>query len=309
MVTMGNQTRLEDITITLQSNANVDLTAIYFPGATPTNSKIRTCVANVTYDGLVGTNTICGMLSDGTSVNPKTYASSDTVRATSINVNVPNTGCTGCTIRGIYVNNECRFTTRDTNIYTYGPTGPNGSNVTIGVETTNSNSYVSLKTSSVYGTTQDIARTQGSLLLSFTDLINSNAGTSGFIVGTEPSSINFGFLGNPSANTTYNLAPGTLPIGNLPTGIFQIPISQNFILFAGTIYFSGTIGIGVSITLDVYKNTDPLPVFSITLLTSQKFNTNTSTSVTFTTADYYYVQVTTVGNPGTGNFNSSLSFY
>ena len=57
-------------------------------------------------------------------------------------------------------------------------------------------------------------------------------------------------------NTTYYLAPGTLPIGSLPSGVFQIPFAQNLILFTGTIYFSGTLGTGVSITLNVYKQ-DP----------------------------------------------------
>ena len=90
---------------------------------------------------------------------------------------------------------------------------------------------------------------------------------------------------------------------------YEIPIAQNCILFAGTIYFSGTLGTGVSITLNVYKNSGVSPVFSISLTDSQHFNTNTSTSATFAITDYYDVRITTVGNPSAGNFNSALSFY
>jgi len=308
MVTMGTQTRLEDMTITLESPNNVNLVGIHFPGATPTNSKVRTCVANVTYDGPTGSNNVFGVLADGTSINPNTYASLDSIRSSTINVNVPNSGCTGCNIRGVYVSNACRFSARDTNIYTNGPTGIAGSNVSIGVETSNASAFTQIKAGTIYGTTQDIARTAGTLLISFTDLINYNAGATSFSVGTEPNTVNFGFIGNPATNTTYYLAPGTLPIASLPTGVFQIPFAQNQILFAGTIYFSGTLGTA-SITLNVYKNGGASPVFSISLTDSQKFNTNNGMSVSFSTSDYYDVRVVTVGNPGTGNFNSALSFY
>ena len=194
LVTMGTQTRLEDVTVTLQSADNVNLAGIYFPGATPTNSKIRTCVVNVNYDGPTGSNTICGMLSDGTSTNPQTYASSDTVRAATVNVNASSSGCTGSTIRGIYVQNSCRFTTRDTNVYTYGPTGADGSNVTVGIETVNTGSFVALKTSSIYGSTYDIKQpaissgVNSTLQLSSTDLINANS-NNGFTTNTNPTHI------------------------------------------------------------------------------------------------------------------------
>ena len=331
MVTMGTQTRLEDMTITLASPNNVNLVGIYFPGATPTNSKVRTCVANVQYDGPTGSNTICGMLSDGTSINPKTYSSSDTVRATTINVNVPNSGCTGSTIRGIYVSNESRFTTRDTNIYANGPTGSNGSNVSIGVETTNTGSFVALKTSSVYGSTFDIKQpvltsTQASCLqLSATDLINVNAGSNGFTINTEPSHLYFvlgsqvNFTGAGSLDSTplgtYYLTPGTT-IANFASGIVGTPVVQRCILFEGILSSTTPLNVSQSVSVKLYKSQVPNTLG--TLFATLSINITTITdkfqniSMTFIPGDYIQVQCFINGSSGLfpgNNITVGLALY
>ena len=313
MVTMGNQTRIEDMTITLQSADNVDLTAIYFPDATPTNSKIRTCVANVTYDGPTGTNTICGMLSDGTSVNPQTYASSDTVRATTVNVNVPNSGCTGCTVRGLYVNNSCRFSTRDTNIYTYGPTGATDSNVTIGVETTNTGSFVALKTSTVFGTTYDIKQpaissgNNSTLQLAGTDLINANSSINGFTVNTSAAHIFYSIINsNFGASTAHYLTPGSLNFGNTSTIPVGINFAQKLIIFEAELAVINPNNTR-TVTIDIYKTTTPMiapsnPICTLTITaTSGVVSTiranNFSSSFNYQT-DFLVVKFTSSGNLG-----------
>jgi hypothetical protein len=322
---MGTQTRLEDVTVTLQSANNVFLAGIYFPGATPTNSKIRTCVVNVNYDGPTGNNIICGMLSNGTSINPQSYASSDTVRATTVNVNVPNSGCTGCTIRGIYVQNACRFTTRDTNVYTYGPTGATGSNVTIGVETTNAGSFVALKTSSIYGSTYDIkqpAITSGvnsTLQLSTTDLINANANTNGFTVNTEPSHIFYSIVAsNFGTGSAHYLTPGSLNFANTSTDPVGINFAQKLIIFEAelcVIHPANT----ETVSIDIYKTTTPMiapsnPICTMSVsatagaVTTVRAN-NFSTTFNYQT-DFLIVKFSASGNLGSTHLLSvSIATY
>ena len=325
LVTMGTQTRLEDVTVTLQSANNVFLTGIYFPDATPTNSKIRTCVVNVNYDGPTGNNIICGMLSTGTSTNPQTYSSSDTVRGSTINVNVPNSGCTGSTIRGIYVQNACRFTTRDTNIYAYGPTGSNGSNVCIGVETTNTGSFVALKTSSIYGSTYDIkqpalASTQASCLqLSGTDLINANSYFNGFTVNTEPSHIFYSIVASNFGNgSAHYLTPGSLNFANTSTDPIGINFAQKLVIFEAQLCIISPTNTE-TVNIDIYKTTTPMvapsnPVCTMSVsatagaVTTIRAN-NFSTTFNYQT-DYLVVKFSASGNLGSTHLLSvSIATY
>jgi len=325
LVTMGTQTRLEDVSVTLQSANNVNLAGIYFPGATPTNSKIRTCVINVNYDGPTGSNTVCGMLSDGTSTNPQVYASSDTVRATTINVNVPNSGCTGSTIRGIYVSNACRFTTRDINVYTYGPTGATGSNVTVGVETVNTGAFVALKTSSIYGSTYDIKQpaiasgNNSTLQLSGTDLINANAGSNGFTVNTTPSHIFYSIVASTFGNgNAHYLTPGSLNFANTSTDPIGINFAQKLLIFEAelcVIHPANT----ETVTIDIYKTTTPMiapsnPIctMSVTATANQVSTTrsnNFSTTFNYQT-DFLIVKFSASGNLGSTHLLSvSIATY
>jgi len=313
MVTMGTQTRLEDMTISLASPNNVNLVGIYFPGATPTNSKIRTCVANVSYDGPTGSNAVYGILADGTSTNPKTYASSDTIRATTINVNVPNSGCTGSTIRGIYVSNACRFTTRDTNIYTNGPTGSNGSNVSIGVETTHTGAFVALKTSSIYGSTFDIKQpviasgNNSTMELSNTDLINANANSNGFTVNTAPSHIFYSIVAsNFNSIVSHYLTPGSLNFSNTSLNPIGINFAQTIIIFEAELTVINPTNTN-TITINLYKTTTPMispssPFCTLSLSATagavSTIKANNFSSTFNSQTDYLIVQFSSSGTLG-----------
>jgi PDZ domain-containing secreted protein len=53
MLTMGENTRVEDITFTLSSsNATTNLVGIHLPGTTSVTSKVRTCVITVDNSGV-----------------------------------------------------------------------------------------------------------------------------------------------------------------------------------------------------------------------------------------------------------------
>jgi hypothetical protein len=81
------------------------------------------------------------------------------------------------------------------------------------------------------------------------------------------------------------------------------------ILFTGILRFTGTIGSGASISLNIYKNLSVSPVYSIVLNAGESTNVNNTTSVDFSSGDVYSVRLITVGNPGTGTCTATLSFY
>jgi hypothetical protein len=81
------------------------------------------------------------------------------------------------------------------------------------------------------------------------------------------------------------------------------------ILFTGTLIFTGTLGVGVSVTLHIHKNNSVTPDFSITLNTGENSKINNTVSVDFSTGDTYYAELVTVGNPGAGTMCATLGFY
>jgi hypothetical protein len=297
LITVGINCRIENFTANLSSSGNYDLTCVDFPSGTSITSKIRNSIWNVTSTA-TGSPTIVGAKSSGTSST--SYTAVNAIQRTTVNVISSGTGIS----RGILLNGPNRFAVRDMVVYARGT----GSDI-IGIETTNESSYAEIKTSTVSGVLYDINRTAGDILLGFTDLKNNKANVNSFSVVTESSNTTFGMIGNLGANTTYYLVPSIVPIGSLPASTFSIPFSQNVILFSGILKFTGTIPTGGSISLNVYKNADVSPSYSIVLNPGETTKINTSDSVDFSTTDTYSVRLTTVGNPTTGTFTSNLSFY
>jgi hypothetical protein len=158
LLTMGSNCRVEDMTFTLTSTSNVNLTGVDWPSGTSLTGKLRTMVVNVRSSG-TGSNAIIGMLSAGTSAT--TYSASDAVRGITVNVDASSSGI----VRGLYVTGSNWFGIRDTNLNAIGT----GSNI-VGVETTNAGSFASLKHSTVRGgdgtgIRYDVNRTAGNITL------------------------------------------------------------------------------------------------------------------------------------------------
>ncbi len=62
-------------------------------------------------------------------------------------------------------------------------------------------------------------------------------------------------------------------------------------------------------TLNVYKNSDVSPSYSIALNAGETTKVNTANSIDLTAGDSYYAQLVSVGNPGAGTFVTTLAFY
>jgi hypothetical protein len=304
LLTMGSNCRVEDMTFTLTSASNVNLTGIDWPSGTPISSKLRTMVLNVTSSG-TGANTIVGMLSSGSSAT--TYTGSDATRGITVNVDASSSGI----VRGLYVTGSNWFGIRDTNINARG----SSSNI-VGVETTNAGSYASLKHSTIRGgnhltqpMNHDINRTAGEILLGSVDLVNNSANGNSFSITTEGAITHFGTTGNFTNGTTYYLVPGFVKQGDLPTSTFGIPVTQNMILFSGTFQSSPAISAGNSVKLTAFKN-NAVTDMSMTIVAGQTLASNVTQSVDYTRGDTFdFRMVPSGGNLNNYNFAASIAFY
>jgi hypothetical protein len=301
LLTMGSNCRVEDMTFTLTSLCNVNLTGVDWPSGTPLTSKLRTAVVNVTSGG-TNSNTIVGLLSAGSSAT--TYSASDAVRSCTVSVDASSSG----PVRGLYVTGSNWFASRDTNYNVRGT----GSNI-VGVETTNAGSYASLKHSTVRGangeaTNYDINRTAGTILLGSTDLVNNSANGNSFSTTTEGAITQYGITGNVQNGTTYYLVPGFSTVNQLPTARFPIPVTQNMIMFSGTFQSGIAVPAGQSVKLSVYKN-DVLTDLSMTLSAGQTLASNTTQSVDFDRGDLLDIRLVPAGGNMNTNFAASWAFY
>jgi hypothetical protein len=222
MLTMGENTRVEDLSLTLTStNATTNLVGVRTPNTTSNTSKLRTAVVTVNNASLaVGTSTnVYGILDDGTgTLGPATFSFNFTRGVT---INVLSNG--GGAKRGVLVSGANDITFRDTNIYVAAPTNAASTGSYVGVETTNNDADAEFRTSSISGpstaggyTGSDILQTnptigvitnKGIQLGPGVDLINKTAGGKPFTTYVTPTTLIYGLHGNVAAATHY-LWPG-----------------------------------------------------------------------------------------------------
>ena len=152
MLTMGENTRVEDLSLTLTSaDATTNLVGIALPGTTSVNSKLRTSVLTVDNSGLaVGTTTnVYGVLCSGAGVlGPATF-SFNMMKGSTINVKSNGAG----NKFGIYMpsSSASEVSTRDMNIYVAAPTTATSTGLYVGCYTDNANSQIQVRTTSIAG--------------------------------------------------------------------------------------------------------------------------------------------------------------
>ena len=153
LLTMGENTRVEDLSLTLNSSdTTTDLIGISLPGTTSVTSKLRTSVLTVDNSGLaVGTTTnVYGVSSDGTGTLSAATFSFNCLKGSTINVKSNGGG----NKFGIYqpsTGGGNQLSTRDLNIYVAAPTTATSTGLYVGVYTDNANSQVQMRSTSVGG--------------------------------------------------------------------------------------------------------------------------------------------------------------
>jgi hypothetical protein len=233
LITMGENTRIEDLTLRLTSLGHYTLTGILFGGTTTQTAKLRTCVITVDNSGATsgGSSDVLGVRCNGTGALGPASFSFNSLKGSTINV-LSNGGGKK---RGVLVSNTNIVTCRDLNVYVAKPTSGASTGTYIGVETDDGtvtgtgsiqlrSTTVGVVTPSVGEsyTASDIKQTTPATILDptylasagiqvgpGTDLVTKSAGGKGFSTYIYPTTIFYGIKGSATSAANGFLWPGT----------------------------------------------------------------------------------------------------
>jgi hypothetical protein len=345
LMTMGENTRLEDVTLKLTSAGHYALNGLVFPGTTAVTAKLRTCVVTVDNRnaGTTGTSEVNGVLCNGTgTLGPSTF-SFNCLKGSTINVYSNGNGKK----RGILVNNSNIVTTRDLNVYVAKPTGPTGCTGSyVGVETNDvggtgsiqmrSTTVGCVKPNTTIGATgelytaSDILQTtpttidnptylasSGIQIGPGTDLVTKSAGSKGFSTYIYPTTLFYGLKGNVSGANDGYLWPGTLkrdgtyPDATTPPAFYQI---QQPAILSG-IFVSLIEGPGTGSTVTILIQRTPVGgTISSTLFTVTLTGTDTTAykydgSIDFNSRDKLHVYFSNTGGGSAKDLSVQLDMF
>jgi hypothetical protein len=333
LVTMGENTRLEDMTLSLTSAQHHTLKGIVFGGTTTATAKLRTAVVTVNNASASsgGSSTVIGVECNGTGTLGPGSFSFNSLKGSTINVYSNGGGIK----RGILVSNTNIASTRDINIYVAQPTSTASTGSYVGIETNDPSSTGSIQLrSTTVGTTtptvgqsytaSDILQTTPATITNptylasagiqigpGTDLVTKTAGSKGFSTYTYPTIVHYGLKGTvKSATTDAYLWPGTqqIAVGNfpdpgIPAAFYRI---QQPALLSG-ISFSVAIAPGTGYNLTALVKYTPVggtitnTAFTVTISNTQTEGTFYNSSVSLNTGDKLHLFLTYSG----GNSNNA----
>ncbi|MEN1936461.1 hypothetical protein AAIE21_12875 [Paenibacillus sp. 102] len=281
VLTMGENTRVEDVSVLLTSSNHVNLTGVAFPGTTSQTSRLRTAVITVDNStaSTSGTSNVYAIHSFGTGTPDDSISA---VRATTITTKSAGLG----NKRSLLVNtNAHSFHCRDINLTT---TSSGGAGSYIGAEVNQSGAKLSLRLASIQGTTADVSQTAGTMTLSSANLINSNTNNLGFSTVLQPSMILWADpAGLPTGGNRF-YRPGTAAVST--TEVF-IRLSQKAVIKSLAIRARVGPGGANTDTWTIRKNgVDTSLIVSLT--GAQTSNINNNVSVTFQAGDSISLRVT-----------------
>jgi hypothetical protein len=324
MFTLGSNCRIEDVTLTLTSSTAVTAGAVYTAvtvddGNVP-SAKLRTMVINLTNNNPSGS--CVGILTTGTHANPSVVTSADTIRGSTINVNV--SGQQGGYAQCIRVAGSNRASARDTNLFVTG-TNCSGSKL-IACETISAG-YLDLRasilsasgdaTSYTNCSMAEISQTNPSseIILSYTRLHYHHANALGFTSAQIPTNVVFGIFDtntwtDTEINKVYFLLPGTTTrttalvssANAAPFVIEQDCLLRGVYLSANASLVTGVMSLNIYHMSVVPSNL----VFSISITGAMTSTSNNTKSYTFHSGDSMYVTLS--GNGATGNSPALRSF-
>ena len=348
MITMGENTRIEDLTITLTSTGHYALRGIVFPGTTSQTAKVRTCVITVDNStaGSPGTSNVYGIDAAGTGSLTARSFSFNAIKGSTINV--LSTG--GGNKRGIIVSNSNVMSIRDTNIYVATP--PDNAAFTgsyVGIETADPTSTGSIQvragsigatkaTGSQTYTSSDILQTNPSTIIDptyltsagiqigpGTDLVTKSAGGSPFSTYVYPTVIYYGLKGNikvgAAAGQDSYMWPGTQAVANnqfpdtgTPAAYYRI---QQPAILSGFNVRMAILPTGADNVVFTVCRTPlagsitPITAYTLTFTSSSTYSQSYyNSTVNFATGDLIHVKVVYTGNNNTAHdFSVQLDLF
>jgi hypothetical protein len=338
LLTMGESTRVEDLTLKLTSSVSgVNLTGISFPGTTSVTAKLRTTVLTVDNSTVSGTSTsnVYGVVSSGTGSLTSGSFSFNSLKGSTINVYSNGGG----NKRGILVNGGNTISTRDLNVYVAPPTTTTSTGSYVGVETNASGASIQLRsttigtfTTSISGTSSDILQTTPSSISDPTylasagiqigpgvDLVTKTAGGKGFSTYNYPTTLYYGLRGNLRDGTAQNVSgwlwPGTMSASNqfpdTSSPIAAYRVQQPAILSGMSVRFNTAPGTGNTTTLSVQRTISggtatTVSGYSLVFGATDTFKSYYSASQTFGAGDLLHLLVRYTG-AGASNLTTDIT--
>ena len=325
LLTMGENTRVEDLTLNLTSSGHYTLKGIVFGGTTSTTAKLRTCVLTVNNSTAsdIGTSNVYGVECSGTGGLNSASFSFNCLKGSTINVKSNGNGDK----RGILISNSNVVTTRDLNVYVAAPPGPTGfTGSYVGVVTNDTGGTGSIQMRSTTVGTVKPTGTQGyinsDILQSTpsivsdptylaspgiqigpgTDLVTKSAGGKPFSTYIYPTTLFYCVLGNN--NRSGYLWPGTVsasgsyPDQTTPTARYR---TQQPLILSGISASLNSAGGGASVVITACKNastggslSNPT-VFTITLSSANLNDSFYNGSVDFSSGDFISIFISITG--------------
>jgi hypothetical protein len=331
LITMGEYTRVEDLTLILTSAEHHTLKGIVFLSTASVTAKLRTCVLTVDNKDAIstGSSDVTGIESGGKGTLNAAIFSFNSVKGSTVSVYSNGAGKK----RGILISNQNQMSTRDTNIYVAAPTDTASTGSYVGVETNDTtglnlgsiqirNSAISVVRPAIGDayTASDILQTTPPAITEPTDrtapgiqigpgvdLLTKSAGSYPFNLNSYTTSISYslrGLLANMSSSGY--LWPGTNEYPDTDTPIPSYIIREPTILRAISCELRNgpppEVTSTVSVNVQYESFYDPQGILPTNFNTAFQYDTATSTisnyystSLSLYNGDRIYVHVSSTG--------------
>ena len=246
LLTMGENCRVEDLTLLLTSSGHYNLVGIHLGGTSSVTAKLRTCVLSVNNSAAptAGSSNVYGVLSDGTGTLGSASFSFNSLKGSTINVYSNGGG----NKRGILINSSNIVTVRDLNVYVAPPVDVTSAGIYVGVETADPANLGSIQLrSATVGTTPPVYVASPGTIQLYTandvlqtnpntvsdpiylaspgiqigpgvDLVSKTSGGQPFSTYMYPQTIYWGMRGGLTTGTSGFMWPGTVPV--TASGVF-----------------------------------------------------------------------------------------
>lgn len=288
LITMGENCRVEDVTLRLTSLGHYTLKGIVFGGTSTVTSKLRTSVVTVDNSSalVTGTSNVYGIEANGTGSLTSESFSFNCLKGSTINVKSNGGG----NKRGVLVSNSNIVTTRDLNIYVAAPLNTASIGSYVGAETNDlisSSGSIQMRATTI-GTTpptgshtytaSDILQTTpftitdptylaslGIQIGPGTDLVSKSAGNRGFSTYIYPNTIFYGLKGNVSSGPAGWLWPGTVsasstfPDPGTPPPFFRVQQPALISGLSGSVNIAPSAGDTVTLSVQYQPISDQIP--------------------------------------------------
>ena len=341
LLTMGENTSVEDLTLNLKSSGHHTLKGIVFGGTTTLTAKLRTCILTVDNSTApsTGSSDVYAVECSGTGTLTNQLFFFNCLKGSTLSVYSNGSGKK----RGVIVTNTNTVTTRDLNIYVAAPpTNAAFAGSYVGVETNDTNNTGSIQmrstnigatkpiglqtyTSSDILQTTPVTITNRTYLISpgiqvgpGTDLVTKSAGSKSFSTYIYPITIYYGLKGLLKDGVDGYLWPGTQAVAkNGEVGIFPDSTTAAFYRMTQPTILSGmTVSLITgptntnNTTFTVYRkpvigSITPVAGYQLVFTGSENNKSFYNWSQDFAAGDLLYLGVTYTG--GSTNTTSDIT--